>query len=50
MNYKIAVLNGDGIGPEIVAETIKVLDEVEKGIGLSKTFDSIDELTEDLQK
>ena len=31
-------------------ETLKVLDEVEKGIGLSKTFDSIDELTEDLQK
>ena len=31
-------------------ETLKVLDEVEKGIGLSKTFDSIDELIEDLQK
>ncbi|KXB63072.1 toxin-antitoxin system, antitoxin component, ribbon-helix-helix domain protein, partial [Leptotrichia wadei] len=31
-------------------ETRKVLDEVEKDIGLSKTFDSIDELIEDLQK
>ena len=31
-------------------ETLKVLDEVEKGIGLSKTFDSVDELIEDLQK
>ena len=25
-NYKIAVLKGDGIGPEIVDEAIKVLD------------------------
>ena len=31
-------------------ETLKVLDEVEKGIGLSKTFDSVDELIEALQK
>lgn len=31
-------------------ETRKVLDEVEKGVGLSKTFDSIDELIENLQK
>lgn len=30
-------------------ETRKVLDEVEKGVGLSKTFDSIDELMEDLE-
>ena len=30
-------------------ETRKILDEVEKGVGLSKTFDSIDELTEDLE-
>ena len=30
-------------------ETRKVLDEVEKGVGLSKTFDSIDELTKDLE-
>jgi len=30
-------------------ETRKVLDEVEKGVGLSKTFGSIDELTEDLE-
>ncbi|MDY5305461.1 3-isopropylmalate dehydrogenase [Fusobacterium gastrosuis] len=28
MEYKIAVLKGDGIGPEIIAETIKVLDKV----------------------
>ena len=30
-------------------ETRKILDEVEKGVGLSKTFDSIDELMEDLE-
>ena len=28
MNYNIAVLNGDGIGQDIVAEAIKVLDKV----------------------
>ncbi len=28
MNYKIAVVKGDGIGPEVIAETIKVLDKV----------------------
>ena len=28
MRYNIAVISGDGIGPEIVAETIKVLDAV----------------------
>ena len=28
MNKKIAVLPGDGIGPEIVSQAIKVLDAV----------------------
>lgn len=28
MNYNIAVIPGDGIGPEVVAETLKVLDKV----------------------
>ncbi len=28
MNYKIALIPGDGIGPEIVAEAKKVLDKV----------------------
>ena len=27
-NYKIAIIKGDGIGPEIVDEAIKVLDAV----------------------
>lgn len=30
MNYKIAVLSGDGIGPEIIEQAIKVLKAVEK--------------------
>ena len=28
MNYKVAVIAGDGIGPEIVREARKVLDKV----------------------
>ncbi|MFZ2950567.1 MAG: isocitrate/isopropylmalate family dehydrogenase, partial [Desulfuromonadaceae bacterium] len=28
--YKIAVLAGDGIGPEVMAESLNVLDAVEK--------------------
>jgi isocitrate/isopropylmalate dehydrogenase len=27
--YKVAVLSGDGIGPEVMAEALKVLDAVE---------------------
>ena len=33
MNYKIAVLNGDGIGPEIVDEAVKVLDKIGEKFG-----------------
>ena len=28
--YKVAVLAGDGVGPEVMAEALKVLDAVEK--------------------
>jgi len=28
MNYKIALIPGDGIGPEVVAETVKVLNKI----------------------
>ena len=28
MNYKIALLKGDGIGPEIVDEAVKVLNKI----------------------
>ena len=41
-NYKIAVLPGDGTGPEVIAEAIKVLDAAGKKFGFStekKYFD-----------
>ena len=36
-NYKLAVIPGDGIGPEVVAEGLKVLDVIAAKQGL--TFD-----------
>ena len=33
MNLNIALLPGDGIGPEIIAEAVKVLDAVGKKYG-----------------
>ncbi len=33
MNYKIALIRGDGIGPEIVNETVKVIDRVGERFG-----------------
>ncbi len=33
MNYKIAVIPGDGIGPEVTREAVKVLDAVAKKFG-----------------
>ena len=36
MNYNIAVIPGDGIGPEIITEARKVLDEV--GMNYGHTF------------
>ena len=42
MNKKIAVIKGDGIGPEIVAEAIKVLNKV--GEKLGHTFEYTDVL------
>lgn len=33
MEYKIAVLNGDGIGPEIITEAVKILDKVGEKFG-----------------
>lgn len=37
-NYNIVVLNGDGIGPEIVAQAIKVLNEAGKKFDFSFTY------------
>ena len=33
MNYKIALIPGDGIGPEVIGETVKVLDALGKKFG-----------------
>lgn len=38
-NYKITVLKGDGIGPEIVDECIKVLDKAGEKFGFSLDYD-----------
>lgn len=37
-NYNVAVLSGDGIGPEIMAEAIKVLDAVQKKYHFQLTY------------
>lgn len=39
MEYKIAVLAGDGIGPEVMAEAIKVLNGVSAKCGFSLSYD-----------
>ena len=37
--HKIVVLKGDGIGPEIVDEAIKVLDAAGKKFGFQMQYD-----------
>ena len=41
MNKKIAVIKGDGIGPEIVTEAMKVLDSVAEKFGHSFEYDQL---------
>lgn len=41
MNYTIAVVPGDGIGPEVVAETIGVLDKVGEKFGHTFTYNYV---------
>ena len=42
MNKTIAVIRGDGIGPEIVNEAIKVLDKIAEKYGHTFTYDDVD--------
>lgn len=42
MHYKIALIRGDGIGPEIVGETVKVIDKIGEKFG--HTFEYVDVL------
>lgn len=41
MNYKVAVISGDGIGPEIVTEARKVLDKVSYKFGFDLTYTEV---------
>lgn len=41
-SYRIAVLPGDGIGPEVMAEAIKVLENVQARFGLAFEYDRHD--------
>ena len=41
MNYKIALIHGDGIGPEIVTEAKKILDKVCEVYGHSFTYKNV---------
>ncbi len=41
MNYNIAVIKGDGIGPEIVTEAMKVMDRVAEKFGHSFDYTQV---------
>ncbi|MDP4153300.1 MAG: 3-isopropylmalate dehydrogenase [Bacillota bacterium] len=41
MNYKLALVKGDGIGPEIVDEAVKVLNEIGKKFGHTFTYTDV---------
>ena len=40
-NYKIGVIKGDGIGPEIIDEAIKVLDAVSANMGFNLAYNEM---------
>ena len=41
MNYRIALIRGDGIGPEVVGEAVKVLEAVGKRFGHTFTYEEV---------
>ncbi|RHR08986.1 3-isopropylmalate dehydrogenase [Pseudoflavonifractor sp. AF19-9AC] len=41
MNYKIALIRGDGIGPEVVGEAVKVMDAVGEKFGHTFTYTDV---------
>ena len=41
MNYKIAVIPGDGIGPEVIGQTTRVLEEIGKKYGHTFEFTEV---------
>jgi len=40
-NYKIAVIKGDGIGPEIIDEAVKVLDALSANVGINLEYEEL---------
>ena len=42
MNKNIAVIRGDGIGPEIIGQTLRVLDRIAELYGHSFTYTDVD--------
>ena len=42
MNKNIAVIRGDGIGPEIVGQAIRVLDKIAAQYGHTFTYTEVD--------
>ena len=42
MNKNIAVIRGDGIGPEIVGQAIRVLDKIAEKYGHTFTYTEVD--------
>lgn len=41
-SYRIAVLPGDGIGPEVMAEAVKVLEKVQAKFGFTLDYERHD--------
>ena len=41
MDYKIALIPGDGIGPEVIAETVKVIDKIGEKYGHNFQYESV---------
>ena len=41
-NYNIAVIGGDGTGPEVVREAVKVLDAASKKFGIKLNYTNYD--------
>ena len=41
MNYKIALIRGDGIGPEVVSEALKVMEAIGEKFGHTFTYTDV---------
>ena len=41
MNYQIAVIPGDGIGPDVVEQTLKVMDKVGEKFGHTFNYTTV---------